>query len=141
MARKPPSWRQRLLFPSDPSDRLSLKTRLSLIPKEANMQYKTIILELLQQRPEMHNQLRKNRKLLLTLERYAKELKTSHQAWKELLSQAKPGSDPSQIASEALEMALKEMEDRLPTESPPNETEPFSLEAAMAFIRRHTPPA
>ena len=30
------------------------------------MQYKTIVLELLQQRPEMHDQLRKDRKLLPT---------------------------------------------------------------------------
>ena len=102
------------------------------------MQYKTIILELLQQRPEMHDQLRKERKLLPTLELYAKELKTSHEAWKELLSQARPGSDPSQIASEALEMALKELEDRLPSASPPDDNEPLSLDAAMAFIRRHT---
>jgi hypothetical protein len=114
---------------------------LFLIPKEANMQYKTIILELLQQRPGMHNQLRKSRKLLPTVEHYARELKTSHEAWKDLLSQTKPGSDQIQIASEALEMALKEVEDRLPSESPPNETEPFSLEVAMAFISRHTPPA
>ena len=39
------------------------------------MQYKTIILELLQQRPQMHEQLRKERKLLPTMERYARELK------------------------------------------------------------------
>ena len=52
---------------------------------------------------------------------YARELKTSHEAWKETLSQARPGSDPSQIASEALEMALKELEDRLPSASPPDE--------------------
>jgi hypothetical protein len=105
------------------------------------MQYKTIILELLQQRPRMHNQLRKSRKLLPAVEHYARELRASHVAWKDHLSQAKPGSSPSQIASEALEIALKEMEDRLPNESPPNETEPFSLEAAMASIRLHTPPA
>ena len=102
------------------------------------MQYKTIILELLQQRPQMHDQLRKNRKLLPALEFYAKELKTSHETWKETLSQAKPGSDPSQIASEALEIALKEMEDRLPSESPQDGTEPLSLDAAMAYIRGHT---
>ena len=102
------------------------------------MQYKTIVLELLQQRPEMHEQLRKDRKLLPTLEIYARELKTSHEAWKEILSQARPGSDPSQIASEALEMALKELEDRLPSESPQDEQEPLSLDAAMAFIRSHT---
>jgi len=101
------------------------------------MQYKTIILELLQQRPEMHEQLRKERKLLPALELYAKKLKTSHEAWKEQLSQAKPGSDPSQIASEALEMALKDLEDRLPSGSPDDST-PLSLDEAMAFIRRHT---
>ena len=69
----------------------------------------------------MHDQLRKDRKLLPTLELYARELKTSHEAWKETLVQARPGSDPSQIASEALEMALKELEDRLPSASPPDE--------------------
>ena len=49
------------------------------------MQYKTIILELLQQ-TRRYDQLRKDRKLLPTMERYARELKTSHEAWKELLS-------------------------------------------------------
>jgi len=102
------------------------------------MQYKTIILELLQQRPEMHEQLRKSRKLLPALEFYAKELKTSHEAWKETLSQEKPDSDKTQIASEALEMALKELEDRLPSASPADATEPLSLDAAMAFIRGRT---
>ena len=105
------------------------------------MQYKTIVLELLKERTEFHEQLRKERKLLPTLELYAKELRTSHQAWKELLTQMRPGSDQTQVASEALEIALKELEDRLPSESPPNESETLSLDAAMAFLRRHTPPA
>jgi len=102
------------------------------------MQYKTIILELLKQRPEMHEQLRLTRRLLPTLETCAKELKVSHEAWKETLSQAKPGSDPSQIASEALEMALKELEDRLPSASPRDEREAPSLDKAMAYVRSHT---
>jgi hypothetical protein len=101
------------------------------------MQYKTIILELLQQRPEMHERLRKNRELLPALEIYAHELKTSHEAWKETLSQAAPGSDPSQTAAEALEIALKELEDRLPT-LPQSEQEALSLDEAMTFIRSHT---
>ncbi len=101
------------------------------------MHYKTIIHELLQQRPQMHDQLRKSWKLLSTLDLYAKELKTSHEAWKEVLSGAKPGSDPSQVASEALELALKDLEERLPSASPDDST-PLSLDAAMAFIRRHT---
>jgi hypothetical protein len=102
------------------------------------MKYKTNIHELLQQRPEMHDRLRKDRKLLPTLELYAKELKTSHEAWKELLFKLRPGSDQSQIASEALELALKELEDRLPSEPPQSDNEALFLDAAMLFLRRHT---
>ena len=105
------------------------------------MQYKTIILELLQQRPRMHDQLRKDRKLLTTMERYAKELKDSHQAWRQLLSQLRPESDQSQLSSEALEMALKEMVARLHSDSPQDGSETLFLDAAMLFVRRHTPRA
>ena len=102
------------------------------------MQYKTIALELLQQRPRMHDQLRKDRKLLPALEFYARELKTSHEAWKETLAQANPASDPSQIASEAMEMAVKELEDRLQTVSQENDHDTLSLDAAMNFVRNPT---
>lgn len=100
--------------------------------------YKTIVLEMLQQMPEMHEQLRKDRKLLTTMESYARDLKSSHEAWKETLNQERPGSDPSQIASEAMEMALKELEDRLSAGSPPNDNETLSLDSAMASIRKPT---
>jgi hypothetical protein len=83
-------------------------------------------------------QLRLTRRLLPTLETCARELKASHETWKETLAQAKPGSDQSQIASEALEMALRELEDRLPSVSAPDDREPLSLDKAMAFVRRHT---
>ena len=103
------------------------------------MQYKTIVLELLQERTELHEQLRKERKLLITLESYSKELMASHEAWKEQLAQARPDSDASQISSEALELALQELEARLSAESPRAEDEPLSLDAAMAFIRKASP--
>jgi hypothetical protein len=103
--------------------------------------YKTKVLELLQERPQMHEQLRKQRMLLPELERYARDLKASHEAWKEHLSQARPGSDPQQIASEALELALKDLIDSLPAEPLADQDEPFSLEDAMAYLRSHTPPA
>jgi hypothetical protein len=102
------------------------------------MQYKTIILELLEQRPKMHQELRQSRKLLPALELYARELKDSHEAWKERLLQAKPESDPSQIASEAMELALEDMEDRLPSESHQDANDTLSLDQAMAHISRHT---
>jgi len=107
---------------------------------ERHMQYKTIVLELLQQRPEIHHQLRKERKLLLKMEEYAKELRTSHQAWIELLTQMRPGSDRSQLSSEALEIALKELKDRLPSASGLQESDRQFLDAAMLFTRnRRTP--
>ena len=102
------------------------------------MLYKTIILELLQQRPEMHEQLRKERKLLATMERYAKELKTGHEAWMELLSQLRPGSDKSQLRSEALEIALKELEARLPTASPPDGSAGFMRGVDIFRVRDGT---
>jgi len=102
------------------------------------MQYKKIVLELLQQRTELHEQLRKTRRLLPTLELYARELRDSHLAWKTSLSEANPGSEESQIASEAMEMALKELEDRLPPASPQDEAEALSLDQAMAFVRNPT---
>lgn len=103
------------------------------------MQYKTIILELLQQRPEMHEQLRQERKLLTTLEIYAKELKESHEAMTEQLRQVRPESDPRQISSEAFEMALKEMEDRLPPASVTDGHEELTFDQAMAHVRSPLP--
>jgi len=105
------------------------------------MLYKTIVLELLRQRPEMHEQLRKSRTLPPTLNRLAAELKASHEAWKGRLAAAMPGSDPSQIASEARELAVQELEASLPPVSPPDEDEAAFLDAAMAFLQRRTPPA
>jgi hypothetical protein len=98
------------------------------------MQYKTIILEMFQQRPRMHEELRRQRKMLTAVEIYANELKESHEAIAGQLQKARPDSDPRQISSEAFEMALKEMEDRLPPASRADEQEP-SLHGAMAFIR------
>jgi hypothetical protein len=104
------------------------------------MLYKTICLQMIQDRPEMYDRLLSQRNLLATLDRLSSELRTSHQTWKGLLSQTKPASSESQIASEALELALRQL--GLSFGSPPTEEgEPFPLDAAMVFIRRHTPPA
>lgn len=107
------------------------------------MQYKTIMLELLQEYPTLHQELRAARQLLPALGRYATDLKTRHLYWIEALRQQQPQSAPEQIASAALEIAVQELRDSLPHDSPPNvlTSEPFSLAAAMAVLRRHTPPA
>ena len=98
------------------------------------MRYKTIVLELLQQHPEIHNHLRSKRTLLPMMELYARQLKARHEAWMERLSPTRPGSDPSQVASEALEIALKELENCLGS---PEDSGPLSVEGAIAFIRDH----
>jgi hypothetical protein len=99
------------------------------------MQYKTIVLELLQERKELHEQLRLTRRLLPAMETCAKELKARHEHWKDTLATATPGSDPSQISSEAMEMALAELEERLPSVHPKDDGEPLSLDQAMAFVQ------
>ena len=104
------------------------------------MQYKTICLQMIQDRPEMYNRLLSQRSLLSTLDRLSSELRTSHQTWKGLLAQAKPGGSESQLASEALELALRQL--GLSSASPPpTDGEPFPLDDAMAYLRRHTPAA
>jgi len=86
------------------------------------MLYKTMILELIQDRPTLYEQLRSSKRLLPTIDAYAIELKARHEDWKELLSQERPGRDRNQIASEALELAIEEFQNnRLPSESADDE--------------------
>ncbi len=103
------------------------------------MHYKTIVLELMKQYTEIHDQLRRSRALLPTLELYAGQLRSRHEIWQEHLSQTRPGSDPRQTANEALEIALQELKDFLRSSCPTKEDEHLSLEEAMAFIRRRIP--
>ncbi len=105
------------------------------------MQYKTIALELLEQRPHMHEQLCQQRKLMDAMEATAAWLKNRHEGWKLRLSKAATPVDRVQIGSEAMELAVKDLEDSLPLESPAGEDEPFALDKAMAFLCNHTPHA
>ncbi len=103
------------------------------------MHYKTIVLEILQNRPELHEKLRLSRTLLATLNLYSRRLKANHEAWMDRLSRAKPGSERSQLASEALEIAVQEMDDAMATSDSLLETESLSLDGAMAFTLGHKP--
>ena len=101
--------------------------------------YKTIILEMLRSHRELAHQLKTERRQLEVVIKLAEELKQIHSDLQAQLTAARPNSDPSQIASEALEMAMKQIEDGLnansETDSPP------SLDGAMAYLKRHTPTA
>jgi hypothetical protein len=103
------------------------------------MHYKTIIHALIEQRTALCQQLRTQGKLHSTIDRHAAELKTRHETWKESLSRTNPRS-PEQIASEALELAIREIETSLPDDPTSGDDDGFPLDQAMAYIKRHTPP-
>lgn len=105
------------------------------------MQYLTLSLRLLQERPKLYDQLIQQGTLMALLQRHAQELKDRHEFWMEQLSRSRPGSSPRQIASEAGEIALQELVEALPPVLPPSADEPLSLDAAMAFLTRPTRPA
>jgi hypothetical protein len=102
------------------------------------MHYKTMTLELIKQRPQLHEHLRASKTLLATMERYALMLKASHEAWMAHLNETLPGSGRSQLSSEAIDIAVKELEHHLGSTSTHQEDE-FSLDVAMAYIQLHTP--
>jgi hypothetical protein len=104
--------------------------------------YKTIILELLQEKPDVYEHLRSTKRLLPTLEVYAKELKALHETWMEMIRQERPHSDPIQVSSEALDLAVVGIHDRLLSASAKDEAEALMfLDGAMSYIRHHTPRA
>jgi hypothetical protein len=100
------------------------------------MHYKTIVLGLLDQYPVLYEELRVRRSILQALDRYSTDLKASHDFWTDQLARARPGSEPTQTASEALELAIQELRNRLSTESQKDPSaEPLSLDEATAYIR------
>ena len=88
------------------------------------MHYKTIVLELLQQDPALYSELQRSKTLLQTVEEHAIALRDMHLSWMGRLAQERPGSDPSQISSAALELALQELRDALPPASAPTAETP-----------------
>jgi hypothetical protein len=106
------------------------------------MRYKRIVLDLLQdQYPKLHEQLRAHRQLLQAVNDYATALRTAHLTWMDEFRQANPGLDPLRISREALEMALQDLRESLPSGSATDEDALLSLVAAMTSLRRATPPA
>lgn len=95
------------------------------------MQYKTIVLQLLQDRPHLHLRLRESRQLLDALDHCSTTLRNRHAELTTTLTEKSPGRNPEQLASEAFEIALEEFRAQLPNEPDP---EPLSLDAAMAFV-------
>jgi hypothetical protein len=106
------------------------------------MHYQTMMLELIQEHPTLYRKLCSRRTLLPTLERYAHILKSRHQYWMDQLYETDPAQHRYQISRAGLSLAVDDLQETLSADSPPVEDgwEP-SLDEAMAYLRRHTPPA
>lgn len=102
------------------------------------MQYRTIVLGLIQRHPQTYHQLYSNRRLMPTADLYAEQLKATHQSWKSRLAKANPHFNPLQLEGESLELAIRDLENYLVAHFQANENDPISLDAAMAFIRGRT---
>ncbi|HVX12068.1 MAG TPA: hypothetical protein VHC22_12880 [Pirellulales bacterium] len=100
--------------------------------------YKTIVLELLKDRPTLHEQLRLSGTLLSKVNQLAVAFRACHLNRIREMAAARPGSDPAQLSSEALELALQELQDSLPPELLPSE-DTLSLDRAMTFVQQHMP--
>ena len=81
------------------------------------MHYKTIVLEMIQDRPRLYEQLRSSKRLLPSMESYAVDLRDNHLACQATLLTQRPGTDSSLIASEAMELAIADLMERLPSAS------------------------
>jgi len=103
------------------------------------MFYLTIVHRLLQDRPEIQRELKRTGALRSTVERYAVDLQTEHARWTDELRQRRPASSPTQLASEALELAVQELADRLGGVESADEAG-LSLDGVMASVIRRTPP-
>ena len=107
--------------------------------KETPMQYKTIVMELLEQNPELHNHLKQNRKLLETIDAMALELKWNHEQMIAELAEQQPDVAYSVTCSQATEIAIAELQQRLAPTSDHETDEAMSLEQIMASVTQHSP--
>ncbi len=77
------------------------------------MLYKTITLGLMEANSASYRELCRHRLALPVMEALSAHLKQRHEAWKALLSRAGSARDPNGMTSEAMELAVEELEKRL----------------------------
>jgi hypothetical protein len=105
------------------------------------MNYKTIVHELIQANPELHEQLRLTRQLLPTMEAYAIELRTRHRYWTDQLCGDTPLIYPHSVTDNAMELAVAELQNRLSLEDSQADSDSLNLDDAISAIRNPTSPA
>lgn len=81
------------------------------------MQYKTIVLELLQQRPLACERLKKQRMMLEAVETFSSILKLNHEAIIQEMLEADSAANLVQVTQAAFEIAVNHLEEVLPSDS------------------------
>lgn len=107
---------------------------------------RTITLARLEADPTLYRRLKVTRRLHSTLTALAADLERSRRGWLESLTRAE--HDPATAAATATELALADLETAIARlrasvlpDAPVTDGEGGpTLEEAMAFLRRHTPP-
>ena len=94
------------------------------------MHYKTIVLELLEQQPALHAELRSSGSLLSTMNQLAAVLRDLHLQTLADLRTARPSESQPLLSSEALELAVHDLRQTLS----PDRSESFSLDEAMLYL-------
>jgi hypothetical protein len=105
------------------------------------MQYKTIVLELLQLNSELHSNLVSSNSLTSTLNQLAIQLRENHLAIMEEIRQAHPNSSEHQLKSEAMEIAVETLQNLLSKTPQEVESAKSILDDAMNYLRRQAPPS
>jgi hypothetical protein len=102
------------------------------------MLYKTIVLELIQDRPELCSRLRQERLMLQAVETLAVDLKSRHEQWQQKLLNTMRGEAKELIHSRAMEFAIDEAIKMLPGESETADQRTVSMNALIDRVRSHT---
>ncbi len=93
------------------------------------MQYKTMILELLQQRTELHDQLRKDAEAPADTGTLRQGAEDSHEAWKETSVAGEAGQRPEPDRERGTGDSPQGTGGSFALRSPPDDSEPLSLDA------------
>jgi len=102
------------------------------------MQYKTIVLGLIEQNQALHEKLASSKRLHSEMTRLATQLRSDHLNLVEQLQQQHPQTAELLLKNQALEIVIRQLELDLQSEST-DSNETFSLDAAMTFVSRNMP--
>jgi hypothetical protein len=103
------------------------------------MQYKTIILELIQQNEPLHDRLRSQRNLLTTVDRLAAQLKADHETYLNEMTMQEPAASWPAVSQQAFEMAIKEAEEQLTAMTPAEVMVPAADSMSVASGSKTSP--